>query len=153
MKNDNNLIKPIGIVPNIDYVMAMSKGLEGIVKDILNNIKNHQEVECNNITPPSSSDNSILITFRIDRDDVVIPEEFKKNAEINSIKLFSFYLDRWFKDLDVNDEYFSVSILFNDVWKKIVVPYSSLVNIKDDKNKFNLKLEPYQKAEKENINE
>lgn len=135
--------KVTSFIPNIDYGKMMSVGLERIVKDILNQIKKAQDENSDDLNKKTLS-NSILFIVRVDRDDIIIPKTLLKYAKEKEIKTFSFVLDKWFKNLIINEDNFSVELLFGDsLWEKLVIPYSSLMTVSDEDNQFELKLNPY----------
>lgn len=131
------------IIPEMNYASIMSKALEGVVKEILNNVISSQDEEIIK-SSVKKNDNALSFRFRIDRSDVVIPKIFREHADKNNIKLFDFILDRWFRNLVIHDDGFEVELLFDNVlWSKLYVPYSALVFVKNDAQKFNLTLFPY----------
>lgn len=139
-------------IPDIKYDVIMTHALEEVVRTILKEIEKNQNESYIN-QPIHKNDNSIHIRVRIDRDDVIIPEGYKKHAKENNIRLFDFILDRWFKNLKVYDSYFEVEVLFDNViWDKIIIPYSALVSIKNEASHFALNLEPYFDNDNKEVN-
>ena len=136
-------IQSTSIVPDVDYAVIMSHALEGVVRTILEKVRDAQSEEGSR-QKITKSDHALQIRVRIDREDVIIPPFIRDHATKNNIKMFDFILDRWFRHLEVREHDFSVDIMFGDgLWQNVTIPYASIVNIKEEAVGFNLNLEPH----------
>ena len=111
-----------------DYEEMVQKALLGVVKEILHDVSK-------NGLP---GEHHYYITFQTNRHDVELPSYLlKRHPEEITIVLQHQY---W--DLEVQDDYFEVSLSFNDVREKIHVPFIALINVQDPHKKFNLQFLP-----------
>lgn len=115
-----------------DYKPFLQKAFRGVVRDIL------QDVAKNGL----SGDSHYFITFRTNRDDVIMPDfvRAKYPEEISII------LQNQFSNLIVSSDSFSVDLAFGGVESTLVVPYTALTVFADPAAQFMLSFEPEQKS-------
>lgn len=111
-----------------DYDGMVHDALLSIVREVL------RYVEVNGL--PGS--NHFYVTFRTDRSDVVIPNELREThpEEITVV------LQHQFWDLKVFEDYFEVTLSFQDRYEKISVPFNALISFLDPSANFGLQFIP-----------
>jgi hypothetical protein len=102
----------------------MHMGFKFVLKEILKNIKNEG----------FSENNHLYITFKTKFPGVVIPSYLLEQYP-SKIKIV---LQHEFWDLNINDEAFSVSLLFNGILENLIIPFNSIYNIEDPSEQFSL---------------
>ena len=108
----------------MNYINFMHMGFKFVLKEILKNIKNEG----------FSENNHLYITFKTKFPGVVIPSYLLEQYP-SKIKIV---LQHEFWDLNINDEAFSVSLLFNGILENLIIPFNSIYNIEDPSEQFSL---------------
>lgn len=115
-------------VKEFNYDTMVHKAFRIVVRDALKYAEQHGL--------PGS--HHFYITFETNRPDVKIPD-FLKEKHPDEITIV---LQHQFWDLLVLDEFFEVSLSFNDSQERIHVPFIALKNFLDPSVKFGLELSP-----------
>ena len=121
----------------IDYQNILKNNMINVFKDILKNIK------ANGL----KNGNHLYVTFLTDTNKVKIPEWLKKKYpnEITIVLQHEFY------DLEIKDNYFSVSLSFEDIIAKLKIHYDAIISFADPYSNFGMKLKENKPDIKENI--
>ena len=120
----------------INYESILNKNLINVLKDILNNIyKNGLK-----------NNNHLYITFLTNHKKVEIPTWLKKKFP-NEITIVIQYE---YSDLLVYDDYFLITLSFDDIKTKLKVDFESIISFADPSANFGLKLKEISPKEKNN---
>lgn len=111
----------------INYDKLISKNLLGVVRDAL-------KIASNEGLP---GENHFYITFRTNEDGVKLP----KMLQIQYPENMTIVLQHQFSDLVVDDEKFSVVLVFGGVPYTLVIPFKSISYFADPYAKFGLSFE------------
>jgi len=116
------------MMDKFDYDLMVQQALRFVVKESL------KYVERNGLP----GNHHFYITFRTDRSDVEMPDYLRQKhpEEITIV------LQHQFWDIHVDEEYFRVSLSFNDRQEALKIPYDSLVSFMDPSEKFGLQFTP-----------
>ncbi len=111
----------------IDYQSILNKNLVNVFKEILKNIRNDG----------LSDGNHLYITFATDHKSVVIPKwlQEKHPKEITIVIQYEYY------DLKIYEEFFSITLSFNNTTCGLKIGYESLISFADPSANFGLKLQ------------
>ena len=121
----------------IDYNSYTINAMRNVVKEVLKSIQNN--------TLPEN--HHFYITFDTNFKNVDIPSSLKnKHPEEMTI-----VIENSFWDLIIKDSYFSITLSFNNIKSKLVIPYNSLLIFSDPFANFHLKF-PKLEYNKEIIN-
>ncbi len=118
----------------IDYEQFVDKSLRGVIKLVLNHILN----------TGLQGDHHLYITFLTQDEGVMIPE-YLINEYPNEITIV---IQHQFWNLEVTEEFFSISLSFNNNTENIKVPYKSITSFADPSVNFGLQ---FKKELAENI--
>jgi hypothetical protein len=112
----------------IDYELLVHDALRNVVKESL-----HQAADYG-----LPGDHHFYISFRTDYPGVLVPEYILEEypEEITIVLQYEFW------DLVVEDEFFSVTVSFNDEQESLKIPYLALVGFVDPSVKFGLQFTP-----------
>ena len=110
-----------------------------ILKDVLITVKNKG----------LTNNNHIYITFLTKNTNVIIPKWLKDKypQEMTIVIQYEYY------DLEIKDEYFKITLSFNDVKTKLKISYDSIISFADPSANFGLKLKNTEEYKKINKNE
>ena len=97
---------------NIDYKALIENAMLGMVRDILKKIANSG-------LPKS---HHFLITFFSNSKGVIIPDWMKEKYP----EKMTIIIRNWFKDLNVTEKKFEISLNFNNTVEHLTIPFSSL---------------------------
>jgi len=111
----------------IDYDGLINKNLLGVVKDALK-IASEQGLP---------GDNHFYITFKTNSDGVRLP----RMLQIQYPENMTIVLQHQFSNLSVDDEKFSVELVFGGVPYTLVIPFDSVTYFADPYAKFGLSFE------------
>ena len=111
-----------------DYEALVQKSLRGVVKESLKEVLEHGFI----------GNHHFYITFETNRPDVEMPDSLREKhpEEITIV------LQHQFWDLVVTDEFFSITLSFNDRHENVKVPYCAIVSFLDPSVKFGLQFVP-----------
>jgi len=118
----------LSMADKFDYDLMVQQALRFVVKEAL------KFVERNGLP----GNHHFYVTFRTDRSDVEMPDYLRQKhpEEITIV------LQHQFWDLHVEENYFRVSLSFNDRQEALKVPYDALVSFMDPSEKFGLQFTP-----------
>jgi hypothetical protein len=108
----------------IDYQLLIDEAMLNIVKKVLENVAHRGLVD----------DQCFYISFRTDRDEVILSGNMKKRYP-NEITIV---LQHQFKNLLVSEDRFSVNIAFGGMSETIEVPFMALTSFIDPAANFSL---------------
>ena len=111
----------------IEYQKILDKNMLNVLKDVLLNIKN------NGLT----SNNHLYITFLTNHNKVIIPSWLKNKypEEMTIIIQYEYY------DIEVNKNYFSITLSFDDIKTNLQIGYDSIISFADPSANFGLILQ------------
>lgn len=110
----------------IDYNKVVDQAMRGIVRKCL------RYVVKNNFRLPGH--HHFYITFDLDHKGVQVSNQLRKTH----VEQMTIVLQHQFWDLEVEEDYFSVVLSFNNVREKLHVPYDSLISFADPSSRFGL---------------
>ena len=112
----------------IDYDTLIQEALRSVVRNTLNGL----------LVNGLPGSHHFYITFRTDRDDVVMPSYLREQHpdEVTIV------LQHQFWDLEVDTNKFSVTLSFNGMQERLSVPFTALVSFMDPSVKFGLQFLP-----------
>lgn len=110
----------------IDYNKVIDQAMRSIVKKCLKYVLNRGSKLPGN--------HHFYITFNIDHPDVEISDTL---AKMHSEQM-TIVMQHQFWDLEVTDKDFSITLSFNNVKEKLVVPYDALISFADPSARFGL---------------
>jgi len=112
----------------IDYEKLVQDSLRGVVRTVLNN------------TAKSglAGSHHFYISFATNHPDVDIPD-FLRNEYPEEITIV---LQYEFWDLEVEADFFSVTLCFNNIHERLTIPFSAVISFVDPSVKFGLQFTP-----------
>ncbi len=112
---------------SFDYQNILNKNMVNVLKDILIEIENNG----------MSNNNHLYITFLTNHKNVEVPSWLieKYPDEITIVIQYEYY------NIKVNDEYFKITLSFNDVMADLKIGYSAIISFADPSANFGLKLQ------------
>lgn len=120
----------------INYKSILNKNLVNVLKEILNNVyKNGLK-----------NNNHLYITFSTNHKKVEIPTWLKKKFPYE----ITIVIQYEYSDLLVYDDYFLITLSFDDIKTKLKINFESIISFADPSANFGLKLK--EKSPKENNN-
>ena len=110
----------------IDYNKVIDQAMRGIVRRCLKFVEK--------TASKLPGNHHFYITFNVDFQGVEMSDTLRKmhNEQMTIV------LQHQFWDLDVQDDFFSVVLSFNNVKEKLVVPFESLISFADPSARFGL---------------
>ena len=113
---------------SIDYDSLIQEALRSVVRNTLSGL----------IANGLPGSHHFYITFRTDRDDVIMPSYLREQHpdEVTIV------LQHQFWDLEVDAHKFSVTLSFNGMQERLSVPFAALVSFMDPSVKFGLQFLP-----------
>ena len=113
---------------SIDYDSLIQEALRSVVRNTLGTV----------IASGLPATHHFYITFRTDRDDVIMPSYLREQHpdEVTIV------LQHQFWDLEVDAHKFSVTLSFNGMQERLSVPFTALVSFMDPSVKFGLQFLP-----------
>ena len=123
----------------LDYQEILKKNMLNILKDILKYIQKNG----------LSNNNHLYITFDTQNKNVEIPKWLKNkySHEMTIVIQFEYY------DLKVYEDFFNITLSFNDIRSKLKIAYSSIISFADPSANFGLKIKEDNNQNKKNIKE
>lgn len=123
-----------GFIPqNICTGQIIADALCGIVRSVLEVVRDAQDrPPCeDDIDSVKNDNNAVGITFRIDRDDVILPPLLRAHLAKSRAQFMTLILDVFFHSLTVTETGFSVTVRFdtdhgNHYWHAVKVPFSAV---------------------------
>ena len=109
----------------INYEKILNKNLTNVLKDILNIIKDN-----------STADPQLYITINTRKNSVIIPEWVNKKYPGN----ITIVIEHEFENLKVDDDFFSLTLSFNNIKTNIVVGFDAIISFADPSKNFGLQL-------------
>ena len=109
----------------IDYNAHTINAMRNVVKEVLKNITNN--------TLPGN--HHFYITFDTNFKSVEIPNSLKKKHP----EEMTIVIENSFWDLIIKDSFFSITLSFNNIKSKLIIPYNSLLVFSDPYANFHLK--------------
>ena len=111
----------------IEYQKILDKNMLNVLKDILKNIKNNG----------LSNNNQLYITFITNHQNVELPNWLRQKypEEMTIVIQYEYY------DLEINENYFSISLSFNDIKTNLKIDYNSIISFGDPSANFGLILQ------------
>jgi uncharacterized protein len=115
-------------VDSLDYDQLIQEALRDVVRKTLQTVSKKG----------LPGNHHFYITFRTDRNDVVMPEYLREQHpdEVTVV------LQHQFWDLNIDNSSFSVTLSFNGHHERLVIPYGALVSFMDPSVKFGLQFTP-----------
>lgn len=113
----------------IDYNKVIDQAMRGIVKKCLKYVET--------LDGKMPGNHHFYITFGIDHPEVKISDKLKKMHHDQ----MTIVLQHQFWDLNVEDKQFSVTLSFNNVREKLVVPFDSIISFADPSSRFGLQFQ------------
>lgn len=110
----------------IDYNKVVDQAMRSIVRRCLRFVlKNNNKLPGNH---------HFYITFDLDHPGTEISDKLKKTH----VDQMTIVLQHQFWNLEVEEDYFSVELSFNNVREKLVIPYDALISFADPSSRFGL---------------
>lgn len=109
----------------IGYGDIIENSMRDAVKNILLKIQNNG----------LQGDHHFVISFLTNNKEVKISKELKQKFPEEMVIV----LQHQFKDLEVNDDSFNISLSFNGIYKKLTVAFSSITSFSDPSMSFGVK--------------
>ena len=111
----------------IEYQKILNKNMLNVFKDVLFDIKNNG----------LSNNNHIYITFFTNHKKVELPNWLKQKypEEMTIVIQYEYY------DLEINENYFSISLSFNNIKTRLKIDYNSIISFADPSENFGLILQ------------
>ena len=121
----------------IDYKYKMTKAMQYLVKDILRDTEKNGLID----------DHHFYITFFTNYKNVILSEWLKEKypEEITIV------IQNWYKDLKVDDDFFSITLNFNNNLEIMKIPFSSLKTFADPYAEFFISLKEEENRDQEKI--
>lgn len=112
----------------LDYEAMVQTALRSVVRDSISLVAKHS----------LQGNHHFYITFTTTHPNVEMPDYLREQYpdEITVV------LQHEFWDLEANDYSFSVTLCFNDIHERLVIPYSAIVSFVDPSVKFGLQFAP-----------
>ena len=109
----------------IQYDLLTISALRNVVKEVLKNVSDNKLPE----------NHHFYITFDTKFENVKLPSKLKEKypSEMTIVIEHSFW------ELNVQDNFFSIILTFNDIKSKLTIPYKSLLVFSDPYANFHLK--------------
>ncbi|UUX52270.1 ClpXP protease specificity-enhancing factor SspB [Nisaea acidiphila] len=119
------------------YDMMVDEALRGVVRRALRQVAQHG----------LPGNHHFYITFKTRGDGVSIPPYLleKYVDEMTIVLQFQFW------DLEIEEEFFSVSLSFNDVRERLVIPFAAITGFADPSVKFGLQFQTLDESEVEDL--
>ena len=113
----------------IDYNKVIDQAMRGIVKKCLKYVET--------LDGKLPGNHHFYITFNLAHPDVVISEKLKKmhNEQMTIV------IQHQFWDLHVDEKKFTVTLSFNNVREKLVVPFDAVISFADPSSRFGLQFQ------------
>lgn len=106
------------------YDLMVEKALRGVVHEALKHASEHG----------LKDDHHFYISFRTDEEGVIIPDALKGNYP----EEMTIVLQHQYWDLQVKKDLFEVTLSFNSVQQRLIVPYHAITAFADPAVKFGL---------------
>ena len=106
------------------YDLMVEKALRGVVHEALKHANEHG----------LKDDHHFYISFRTDEEGVIIPDALKSNYP----EEMTIVLQHQYWDLQVKKDLFEVTLSFNSVQQRLIVPYHAITAFADPAVKFGL---------------
>jgi len=119
-------------VDSLDYDQLIQEALRDVVRKTLQTVSKKG----------LPGNHHFYITFRTDRNDVVMPE-YLRDQHPDEVTVV---LQHQFWDLNIDNASFSVTLSFNGHHERLVIPYGALVSFMDPSVKFGLQFTPEEPA-------
>ncbi len=113
---------------SIDYDSLIQEALRSVVRNTLNSV----------ITDGLPGAHHFYITFKTDRDDVIMPS-YLRDQHPEEVTIV---LQHQFWDLEADAHRFCVTLSFNGMQERLSVPYNALISFMDPSVKFGLQFMP-----------
>lgn len=138
-KSPSSLPKHVSFVPAVPFDRLMATALEGMVRSVLETIRDAQ-VGFRDDGPDAESTRSLVIRFRVDHERVQLPLLMRKIANESGAEYMDIVLDAYFRDLKPGVHDFSVKLMYGDrnIWMTLTVPYAAIRQIQLGDNILNL---------------
>nr|WP_226893384.1 ClpXP protease specificity-enhancing factor SspB [Nisaea sediminum] len=119
------------------YDMMVDEALRGVVRRALRQVAQHG----------LPGNHHFYITFKTRADGVSIPPYLleKYADEMTIVLQFQFW------DLEIEEELFTVSLSFNDVRERLVIPFAAITGFADPSVKFGLQFQTLDESELEDM--
>ena len=120
----------------IEYQKILDKNMLNVFKDILINIRDKG----------LSNNNHLYITFSTNNKKVELPNWLKQKypKEMTIVIQYEYY------DLEINKNYFSISLSFNDIKTNLKIDFNSIISFADPSANFGLILQKNKNKKKVN---
>ena len=122
----------------IDYASIIDKAMRGVVKEIL----------CQVEKKGLPGQNHFFVSYRTDYPGVAMSDTLRSKYP----KEITIVLQHQFWDLKIEESLFRVSLSFNNVPEKLVIPFAALVGFADPSTKFGLQFHHTELPQQDNIN-
>lgn len=115
----------------LDYDGLVQQSLRDVVRKALLQVSQHGLFD----------EHHFYITFRTDRPDVQIPQSLRNDhpEEVTIV------LQHQFWDLEIQQDYFAVTLSFHGMHERLKVPFAALLSFMDPSVKFGLQFIPEEK--------
>ena len=113
----------------IDYNKVIDQAMRGIVKKCLKYIET--------LDGKLPGNHHFYITFNLTHPDVVVSDKLKKMHH----EQMTIVIQHQFWDLLVEEKQFSVTLSFNNVREKLVVPFDAVISFADPSARFGLQFQ------------
>lgn len=112
---------------DIDYAKLIDEAMLSLVKKCLVKVKEHGLF----------GNHHFYITFLTEFPEVQIPADLKEKYP----QEMTIVLQHQFWDLDITDKFFTISLSFNNVRKKLIIPLEAIISFADPSVKFGLQFQ------------
>tara|TARA_B100001939_G_C16596162_1_gene468953 strand:+ start:98 stop:538 length:441 start_codon:yes stop_codon:yes gene_type:complete len=122
----------------IEYQKILDKNMLNVFKDILIDIRDNGLY----------NNNHLYVTFFTSHKNVILPNWLKKKypEEMTIVIQYEYY------DLEINNNYFSISLSFNNIKTNLKIDYDSIISFADPSANFGLILQKNKKSNKSTKN-
>lgn len=139
MSSSPALPPAVSFVPSVPFDRLMANALEGMVRSVLENIRDAQ-VAFKADAPKQQSTHSLTIRFRVDHERVRLPLLLRKIVNEKGTDYMDIVLDSYFRELVPRAQDFSVRLMYgnHNRWMELTIPYASIRQIQLGDNVLNL---------------
>jgi hypothetical protein len=112
----------------LQYDRRVERALKAVARDVLQHVVQHG----------LPGEHHLFITFRTDHADVQVPESLRQSYPDD----MTIVLQHQFWDLSVEEDWFEVTLSFDDNHQKLVIPFAALTAFADPSANFVLQFVP-----------
>ena len=111
----------------INYAQMMQKAMQGLMIDVL------KKTSINGLP----GNHHYFISFKTKSEGVIVADWIKERYP----EEMTIVIQHWFDNLNVNDNYFSITLNFGDIPENLTIPWDSILTFVDPSVEFGLRFE------------